>query len=76
MPVFDFSEKANEKGESICTYVTFASEEHEASAHKPIMVIDNASGELKHHTSGMFINPIKRTAFEFQGEMAKIIRNW
>ena len=70
MPVFDFSEKANEKGEAICTYVTFASEEHEASAEKPIMVIDNKSGELKHHTSGMFINPIKRTAFEFQGENA------
>lgn len=72
MPVFDFSEKANEKGEAICTYTTFQSEEHEASAQKPIMIIDGSSQKLKHHTSGMFINPIKRTAFEFVEGSEKI----
>ena len=72
MPVFDFSEKANEKGEAICTYTTYASGEHEASAEKPIMIIDAKAGNLKHHTSGMFINPIKRTSFEFQDGEEKV----
>ena len=31
-------------------------------------MLDNRAGELKHHTNGMFTNPIRRTAFEFKGE--------
>ena len=72
MPVFDFKDKPVAGEVAVCTYEIFASDSHEASAENPIMIIDNKSGELKHHTTGMFINPIKRTSFEFQGETDKI----
>ncbi|HIY30125.1 MAG TPA: AAA family ATPase, partial [Candidatus Mediterraneibacter avicola] len=44
----------------------------ETSAEHPILVLDNSAGELKHHSSGMFINPIRRTAFEFKGESGTV----
>lgn len=72
MPVFDFSDKPAAGAQAVCTYTTYQSEAREASEHYPIMVIDNKSGALKHHTSGMFLNPIKRTAFEFQDDAYKI----
>ena len=73
MPVFDFTDKPDEKNEAICTYETFRSDCNEASADKPILVIDNASGVFKHHTGGIFINPIKRTAFEFKNGEDKVV---
>lgn len=71
MPVFDFSDKPDSKNEAVCTYVTYKSSANEATAEKPIMIIDNSDGLLSHHTNGMFINPIKRTAFEYTEDGTK-----
>lgn len=68
MPVFDFSNAPAEKGNAECTYETFWSNETSASAQKPIVVIDNSKRKWKHHSLGMFTNPIKRTSFEFDEE--------
>ena len=70
MPVFDFSGASDKKPgvQSECTYTTFQSNEKETSPEKPIMVLDNSSRQWKHHSCGIFTNPIKRTSFEFKEE--------
>lgn len=72
MPVFDFKDKPDATAPAICTYTIFDSNESEADATHPILVLDNSANAFKHHTDGMFINPIKRTSFEFQNETEKI----
>jgi ABC-type multidrug transport system fused ATPase/permease subunit len=66
MAVFDFKNSPEEKAKSVCTYAIFKSNESEPSADKPIMVIDNRQQQWKHHSNGVFTNPVKRTAFEFK----------
>ncbi|MBQ0000779.1 MAG: AAA family ATPase [Clostridiales bacterium] len=68
MPVFDFknTEKSNANPE--CTYTTFRSNASETSAEQPIMILDNKTRQWKHHSDGMFTNPIKRTSFQFKEE--------
>ena len=68
MPVFDFSGASDKKPgvKSECTYTTFQSNEKETSPEKPIMILDNSSRQWKHHSCGIFTNPIKRTSFEFK----------
>ena len=68
MPVFDFSGASDKKPgvQSECTYTTFQSSENETSSEKPIMILDNSSRQWKHHSCGIFTNPIKRTSFEFK----------
>ena len=66
--VFDFKDKPDANSAPVCTYTTFESTESSASAEHPIMVIEDKNGELKHHSRGMFVNPVKRTAFEFHGD--------
>lgn len=44
----------------------FPVQEQETSPEKPIMVLDNSSRQWKHHSCGIFTNPIKRTSFEFK----------
>ena len=70
MPVFDFSGASDKKPgvQSECTYTTFQSNEKESSPEKPIMILDNSSRQWKHHSCGIFTNPIKRTSFEFKEE--------
>ena len=70
MPVFDFSGASDKKPgvQSECTYTTFQSNEKETSLEKPIMILDNSSRQWKHHSCGIFTNPIKRTSFEFKEE--------
>ena len=70
MPVFDFSGTSDKKPgvQSECTYTTFQSNEKETSPEKPIMILDNSSRQWKHHSCGIFTNPIKRTSFEFKEE--------
>ncbi len=69
MPVFDFNNSGNEKKESVKTYVTFRSEEPEATGDKPFLVLSNNSGKMVHHVNGAFTNPGVRSSFEgeFQG---------
>ncbi len=68
MPVFDFSGASDKKPgvQSECTYTTFQSNEKETSPEKPIVILDNSSRQWKHHSCGIFTNPIKRTSFEFK----------
>lgn len=71
MPVFDFNQTPEKTKEPECTYDIFYSSEPKASAKSPFLVLDNREGKLKHHSSGIFVNPIKRTAFEFKEEGQK-----
>ena len=65
MPVFDFKDTPADKSQAICTYTTFQSYENVPSKELPIMLLDDKDHVLKHHSNGMFINPIKRTSFEY-----------
>ena len=71
MPVFDFNASTDNKNLSECTYQIFRSNHGEATPEKPIMILDNKVREWKHHSSGMFTNPVKRTSFEFDEEEGK-----
>ena len=68
MPVFDFKHTSDEKKFQECTYTTFRSNETEATAEKPMLVLDNSNRKWKHHSCGIFTNPIKKTSFEFDEE--------
>ena len=74
MPVFDFNNSPEGSKDPVCTYNVFYSNQSEASAEHPILVLDNSAGELKHHSTGVFINPIRRTAFEFAGADGQSVR--
>ena len=69
MPVFDFNdEPKEEKKAPECTYTVIRSNETEASPEHPILVLDNSSRKWEHHSWGVFTNPVRKTAFEFQAE--------
>ncbi|MGN0277296.1 MAG: AAA family ATPase [Hominisplanchenecus sp.] len=68
MPVFDFSNSPEKANISQCTYTIFRTNESTTSPEQPILVLDNKGKNLKHHSCGVFTNPIKRTAFEFKEE--------
>ena len=68
MPVFDFEKMPEDQKEAECTYTTFLSSEPEAAPDKPILVLDHAEKQWPHHSCGMFLNPVRRTAFEFKEE--------
>lgn len=67
MPVFEFNEK-KETEEIKYTYETFESDKQFADADNPIIVLDNKSGKLVHHSCGMFTSPKKGSAFVLDGE--------
>ena len=48
MPVFDFKHTPDEKKFQECTYTTFRSNETEATAEKPMLVLDNSNRKWKH----------------------------
>lgn len=68
MPVFDFSKEPDSKNPPECTYTTFRSDETTPSPEKPLLLLDNSRQQWKHHSCGVFTNPVKRTAFEFEEE--------
>ena len=72
MPVFDFKNSPEREKVSECTYTILHTNEPEASAEHPILVLDNSHAGLKHHSCGVFANPANRTAFELKGE-AKVV---
>ena len=74
MPVFDFKHTPDEKKTQECTYTTFRSNETEATAEKPMLVLDNSNRKWKHHSCGVFTNPIKKTSFEFDEEDVKTVQ--
>ena len=65
MPVFDFSNSEGDKSSAVCTYTTFHATNSENSVDQPILILDSQPGALTHHVNGMFVNPIKRTCFEY-----------
>ena len=67
MPVFDFNNTPQESGTPECTYEIFYTNSQEPSAEHQVLVLDNRAGQLKHHSNGVFTNPVRRTAFEFSG---------
>ena len=68
-----------EKNACLCTNhdkkVVFYSNQGETSPEHPILILDNSAGRLKHHSGGMFTNPIKKTAFEFKDEGGTVSAN-
>ena len=66
MPVFDFSGASESKKIAECTYEVFYSDNPSPTPQQPIMVLDNSKNKWKHHSYGIFLNPTKRTAFEFK----------
>ena len=75
MPVFDFNSTPDEKKPAECTYTVIRSNENEATAEKPMMVLDNKICQWDHHSCGVFTNPAKHTAFEFEEEDGIISAN-
>lgn len=72
MPVFDFTKNSGEKSSAECTYTIFRSNEPDSSPEKPILVLDNRTKKWKHHSCGVFTNPVKRTSFEFEEDAGVI----
>ena len=60
MPVFDFNDVSDERNHAECTYTTFRSDAGEATPEQPILLLDNHSRQWKHHSIGVFTNPVKR----------------
>lgn len=71
MPVFDFNDVSDERNHAECTYTTFRSDAGEATPEQPILLLDNHSRQWKHHSNGVFTNPVKRSSFEFEEEDGK-----
>ena len=71
MPVFDFNDVSDERNHAECTYTTFRSDAGEATPEQPIFLLDNHSRQWKHHSIGVFTNPVKRSSFEFEEEDGK-----
>ena len=74
MPVFDFKNASNSSTFE-CTYTTFNSDNNKATIEHPILVLDNEQRKWENNSVGMFANPYKKTAFEFQMEDANILSN-
>lgn len=68
MPVFDFKNMPEDKKISECTYKVFQSGYSESTPEHPILVLDNLVQNWKHHSTGIFTNPSKKTSFEYDGE--------
>lgn len=72
MPVFVLTAPLRERRRSQeCTYTTYRTNAGEASAEKPILLLDNQKRRWDHHSCGVFTNPAKKTAFEFKEEDGK-----
>ena len=53
----------------VCTYTTFDSESEIADADHPFLILRMpAKTVLRHHVNGSFMNPSRRTGFEFKTE--------
>lgn len=68
--VFEFGgepadQKAEIKPEAVVTYSVSEGTFSESDLEHPMMVLDDKAGTMVHHTSGSFLNPNRRTAFEY-----------
>ncbi len=72
MAVFDFTNIPETGKDPVCTYTVFRTGEASASPEHPILVLDANGKKLRHHSCGVFTNPSRRTAFEFEGEEGSV----
>lgn len=68
MPVFDFNNMTTSGQSPECTYTTFQSNESSPTPESPILILDNKLRNWEHHSIGFFMNPNKRSAFEFEDQ--------
>lgn len=66
MKVFDFRDVPAGEVQAVCTYTTVYSDAREASAELPMLVLANGERKWAHHSSGVFLNQSKQTAFSFE----------
>ncbi len=69
--VFDFSsadDSGSALGESVCTYQVIECDNEWNDPEHPIMVLHDPLKLLKQHQNGDFLNPNRKTAFEFKLE--------
>ncbi len=66
MLVYDSTSTSNTVSAFECTYTTFQSNHSTATPEHPILVLDNSSHPWEQDSAGIFANPYKKTAFEFQ----------
>lgn len=74
MAVFDFnSEEKSVESKKEIGYEIFRSNKREASVEEPILVLSNESGDWPKQAGGMFANPMKADAFDFNidGEISR-----
>ncbi len=65
MAVFEFNSK-NDNNNEVVYFEVFDSDRRSADSDNPILIIDNSSKEWAHHSSGMFMSPLKGSGFEFR----------
>ena len=68
MPVFDFSNTAKPQKEEVNAYDVIRSDAPEATPQQPLLLLENRTRAWKHHSCGVFENPMKRNAFLFREE--------
>ena len=66
MLVYDSTSTSNTASAFECTYTTFQSNHSTATPEHPILILDNSSHPWEQDSAGIFANPYKKTAFEFQ----------
>ncbi len=75
MPVFDFTHTPDDKKPAECTYTVFQSNEEKPSVDKPLMLLEKLEEASCHHPIGLLTNPIKKTAFEYDGQNGTVSAN-
>ena len=66
MLVYDANANSGNTAGFESTYTTFKSDNPTASPENPILVLDNAEKQWDETSFGLFTNPYKKTAFDFQ----------
>ena len=75
MPVFDFTHTPDDKKPAECTYTVFQSNVEKPSVDKPLMLLEKLEEASCHHPIGLLTNPIKKTAFEYDGQNGTVSAN-
>ena len=68
MAVFDFNQTKKDTVKAEKTYELVYTSEKISDATHPIMILEDASKKLVHHSNGMFLAPTKGTAFVYDEE--------
>lgn len=66
MLVYDANSSSGKDAGFECTYTTFKSDNSVTSPDNPILILDNKEKQWDENSFGLFTNPYKKTAFDFQ----------